>query len=243
MDRKHGGANKVRNEDAELSRRRFLVDAAMSAGAVSTLGFPVVAKAASAAAAPAEGAGVVAQLAHEEALTFGKNRYMGAPVTMAKGPNGAITIKELLSRIGDLNHLEPAIENPAKGIYVLGGYSLAPMAFIETDAGLIAFDTGDTKHDGELNHQAIRTITKKPFKAIIYGHSHTCYGAAVLAEGNKEIMVIGHPGLNDVVKANAGGTATCPRKAPTPTWYPPTSARWIPRRSFPSTAPCRTERK
>jgi len=205
MDRKHGGANKVRNEDAELSRRRFLVDAAMSAGAVSTLGFPVVAKAASAAAAPAEGAGVVAQLAHEEALTFGKNRYMGAPVTMAKGPNGAITIKELLSRIGDLNHLEPAIENPAKGIYVLGGYSLAPMAFIETDAGLIAFDTGDTKHDGELNHQAIRTITKKPFKAIIYGHSHTCYGAAVLAEGNKEIMVIGHPGLNDVVKANAGG--------------------------------------
>ena len=47
--------------------------------------------------------------------------------------------------------------------------------------------------------QAIRTVTKKPFKAIIYGHSHTCYGAAVLTEGNTDVTVIGHPGLNDVV--------------------------------------------
>jgi len=27
----------------------------------------------------------------------------------------------------------------------------------------------------------------------------------VLAEGNKDVMVIGHPGLNDVVKGNLGG--------------------------------------
>jgi len=152
-----------------------------------------------------EGAGAVAEVAHEEAMTFGKNRYMGAPVTMAKAPNGAVTNEELLSRIGDFNWIKPTIENPAEGIYVLGGYSLAPMAFIETDEGLIAFDTGDTKHDGELNFQAIRTVTDKPFKAIIYGHSHTCFGAAVLADGNKDVMVIGHPKLNDVVKANAGG--------------------------------------
>jgi len=190
-----------------LNRREFLATAAAIAGGVgvSTLGIPPVAKAASPAMDAPKGSGVAEEIAREEALAFGKNRYMGAPITMAKAPNGAITNEELLSRIGDFNWLKPTIENPAKGIYVLGGYSLAPMAFIETADGLIAFDTGDTKHDGELNLQAIRTVTKKPFKAIIYGHSHTCFGAGVLAEGNEDIVVIGHPGLNDVVQANAGG--------------------------------------
>jgi len=190
---------------SKLSRRKFLAAAAVSAGGVSTLSLPIIARAVSTTTDNSEGTGVVAEIAREEAFTFGKNRYMGAPVAMAKAPNGAITNKELLSRIGDFNWIKPTIENPVKGIYVLGGYSLAPMAFIETKDGLIAFDTGDTKHDGELNLQAIRKVTKKPFKAIIYGHSHTCFGAAVLAEGNKDVMIIGHPGLNDVVKANLGG--------------------------------------
>jgi alkyl sulfatase BDS1-like metallo-beta-lactamase superfamily hydrolase len=70
---------------------------------------------------------------------------------------------------------------PVDGIWVLGGYGLAPMSIIDTEEGLIAFDTGDTKHDGEI--KAIRTVSKKPIKAIMYGHSHTCFGAGVLAEG------------------------------------------------------------
>lgn len=133
------------------------------------------------------------------------NPYMGAPATLAKAPNGAITNKKLLDRVGDFNWLKPTIENPAKGIWVFGGYGLAPMSIIEAEDGLIAFDTGDTKHDGELMLEAIRTVTKKPIKVIIYGHSHTVAGAGVLAEGNKDVMVIGHPNLNEVVKQNLGG--------------------------------------
>jgi len=68
--------------------------------------------------------------------------------------------------------------------------------------GLIAFDTGDTKHDGEILLEAVRTVSDKPVKAIIYGHSHTVFGAGVLAEGNEDIQVIGHPNLNAVVEAN-----------------------------------------
>jgi len=130
---------------------------------------------------------------------------MGAPVTLTKAPNGAIATKELLDRVGDFNWLKPTIENPAEGIYVFGGYGLAPMSIIEAGDGLIAFDTGDTKHDGELMLKALRTVTKKPIKVIIYGHSHTVAGAGVLAEGNKDIMVIGHPDLNRVVEENVGG--------------------------------------
>jgi alkyl sulfatase BDS1-like metallo-beta-lactamase superfamily hydrolase len=139
--------------------------------------------------------------------------YMGGPVEMVKAPNGAITNKKLFDRVGDFNWLKPTIENPAKGIWVFGGYGLAPMSIIEAEDGLIAFDTGDTKHDGELMLEAIRTVTKKPIKVIIYGHSHTVFGAGVMAEGNKDIMVIGHPNLNDVVKQNQGGGGA-------PSFYP-----------------------
>ena len=144
------------------------------------------------------------------------NPYMGAPVTLVKAPNGAIANKKLLDGVGAFNWLKPTIENPAKGVWVFGGYGLAPMSIIEAEDGLIAFDTGDTKHDGELMLEAIRTVSKKPIKVIIYGHSHTVAGAGVMAEGNKDIMTIGHPRLNEVVAENlsAGGA---------PAYYPEVS--------------------
>ena len=57
--------------------------------------------------------------------------YMGGPVELVKAPNGAITNKKLLDRVGDFSWLKPTIENPAKGIWVFGGYGLAPMSIIE----------------------------------------------------------------------------------------------------------------
>ncbi len=133
------------------------------------------------------------------------NQYMGAPVTLAKAPNGAIVNKRLLDGVEKVAWLKPTIEQPVEGVWVLGGYGLAPMSIIDTDEGLIVFDTGDTKHDGELFLAAIRSFSDKPVKAIIYGHSHTCFGAGVLAEGNENVMVIGHPGLNAVVEKNLQG--------------------------------------
>jgi alkyl sulfatase BDS1-like metallo-beta-lactamase superfamily hydrolase len=130
---------------------------------------------------------------------------MGAPVTLGKAPNGAIVNQKLLDGIEKVGWLKPTIEEPAEGVYVFGGYGLAPIAVIDTDEGLIAVDTGDSKHDGEILLKAIRTISKKPIKAIIYGHSHTVLGAGVLAEGNKDLMVIGHPDLNAVVQQNLKG--------------------------------------
>jgi len=76
------------------------------------------------------------------------NPYMGAPVTLVKAPNGAIANKKLLDGIEKVAYLKPTIEQPAEGIWVIGGYAVAPIAVIDTDEGLIAFDTGDAKHDG-----------------------------------------------------------------------------------------------
>jgi hypothetical protein len=112
------------------------------------------------------------------------NPYMGAPVTLVKAPNGAITNKKILDGIDEVSWLKPSIEELTEGIWVIGGVGIAPISIIDTDQGLIAFDTGDSKHDGELLLAAIRTFSQKPVKAIIYGHSHTTLGAGVLAEGN-----------------------------------------------------------
>jgi len=159
---------------------------------------------------------IVGHLGVSYAQSIETNPYMGAPVTLGKAPNGAIANKKLLDGVDAFNWLKPTIENPAKGVWVFGGYGLAPMSIIEAKDGLIAFDTGDTKHDGELMLEAIRTVSKKPIKVIIYGHSHTIAGAGVLAEGNKDIMTIGHPRLNEVVAENlsAGGA---------PAFYPEVS--------------------
>jgi len=148
-------------------------------------------------------------IAHEDNAKPGDstevNPYMGAPVTLSKAPNGAIANKKLLDRIDKVTWLKPTIDQPAEGIWQFGGYGLAAMTVIDTDEGLIIFDAGDSKHDGGILLKAIRTVSQKPVKAIIYGHSHTVLGAGVLTEGNKDVLVIGHPDLNEVVAKNLLG--------------------------------------
>jgi alkyl sulfatase BDS1-like metallo-beta-lactamase superfamily hydrolase len=145
------------------------------------------------------GAAVLFQSA---AVAEERDIYMGAPVVLEKAANGAIANKKLLDRVGDSVCLEPEILEPAEGIWTFCGFGLAPISVIDTDEGLIAFDTGDSKHDGEVLLEAIRTVSDKPIKVIIYGHSHTAIGAGALTEGNTDVMVIGHPNLNSVVQAN-----------------------------------------
>ena len=134
-----------------------------------------------------------------------KNPYMGAPVEMGKASNGAITAQSFLNRIEAVGWMKPTIEEPAEGVWVFGGYGFAPIAVIDGDDGLIVVDTGDSKHDGEVLLEAVRTVSKKPVKAIIYGHSHTTLGAGVFAEGNADVKVIGHPNLDTVVEQNLKG--------------------------------------
>ena len=64
-----------------------------------------------------------------------ENPYMGAPVTLSKAPNGAIANKKVLDGIEKVAWLRPTIENPAEGVWVLGGYGTAPMTIIDTDEG------------------------------------------------------------------------------------------------------------
>ena len=93
--------------------------------------------------------------------------YMGAPVKLGEAPNGAITNQKLLDRVEDTVCMKPEILQPAEGIWTFCGFGLVPISVIDTDEGLIAFDTGDSKHDGEIFLEAIRSVSDKPVKAII----------------------------------------------------------------------------
>jgi hypothetical protein len=154
------------------------------------------------ASSPADGAPFVADTAGAQTASTSRepsaasqtNPYMGAPVGLGTAPNGAITNKKLLDGLDKVAWLEPTIERPAEGVWVFGGYGLAPMSIIDTDEGLIAFDTSDTKHYGELMFEALRTVTDKPVKAIIYGHSHTCFaGRTSSPQGTLEQTLSGEP--------------------------------------------------
>ena len=118
------------------------------------------------------------------------SRYMGGPAELVTAPNGAIVNKEVLEQLPKISWTDgPEIEDPVKGVYVLGGYLISACIVVEAEEGLIVFDTGDTREDGEKLLKAIRTISDKPIKAIVYGHTHYVFGAGVMAEGNKDIIL------------------------------------------------------
>jgi alkyl sulfatase BDS1-like metallo-beta-lactamase superfamily hydrolase len=141
--------------------------------------------------------------AHVQQSAATSSRYMGGQAELVTAPNGAIINKEVLTELPKTAWVNgPEIENPVEGVYVLGGYLISACIVVETEDGLIVFDTGDTKHDGEQLLKAIRTFSKKPVKAFVYLHSHYVFGTGVMAEGNKDVMVIAHPDMDKVVAQN-----------------------------------------
>ncbi len=134
------------------------------------------------------------------------SRYMGGTVDLVKAPNGAIVNAEILKVSPKIMYLEPTVEQVADGVWSIGGYSLANTTVIETGDGLIVYDTGDTREEGGHIRQAIQAkISDKPIKVIIYSHSHYAMGGAALVDDPDDVLVIGHPKLNETVESNLRG--------------------------------------
>ncbi len=131
--------------------------------------------------------------------------YMGGEVSLTKAPNGAVIREEVVKTGERILYLEPTIEKLAEGIWCIGGYSLANTTVIEAADGLIVYDTGDTKEEAEHIREAIRKISDKPVKVIIYSHSHYAMGAGALVDNPEDVLIIGHPKLNETVENNLKG--------------------------------------
>ncbi len=131
--------------------------------------------------------------------------YMGGEVKLAEAPNGAIVNASALAVMPEIVYTEPTTEKLAEGVWCFGGISLANTTVIEARDGLIVYDTGDTKEEGEHILAAIRKVSDKPIKIIIYSHSHYAMGAGAMVDDPKDVVVIGHPELNATVEASMKG--------------------------------------
>ncbi len=137
--------------------------------------------------------------------TADKSRYMGGPVELATAPNGAIVNAEVLAVSPRIMYLEPTTDKVADGVWCIGGYSIANTTVIEAEEGLIVYDTGDTREEAEHIREAIEKISDKPVKVIIYSHSHYALGGGALVDNPEDVLVIGHPKLNETVENSLQG--------------------------------------
>lgn len=133
------------------------------------------------------------------------SRYMGGPVELMEAPNGAITNIIAPTASAEIMYMEPTVEEVMDGVWSIGGFSVANTTVIEGDDGLIVYDTGDTREEGEHIRRAIEKISDKPVKVIIYSHSHYAFGAGALVDDPADVMIIGHPTLNETVETNLQG--------------------------------------
>lgn len=134
-----------------------------------------------------------------------KSPYMGGDVNLTEAPNGAITREEVVKTGALISYVEPTTEKLADGVWCIGGYSLANTTVIEAEDGLIVYDTGDTIEEGEHIREAIKKISDKPIKVIIYSHSHYALGAGALVDNPEDVLIIGHPKLNETVESSLKG--------------------------------------
>ncbi|MFV0281161.1 MAG: alkyl sulfatase dimerization domain-containing protein [Rhodoblastus sp.] len=137
--------------------------------------------------------------------------YMGGDVRLTTLPNGAITNADARERLARSMYLEPTTDRIAPGVTVFGGDTFANLTLIEGDDGLIVYDTGEVRDDGERFLRQIRNISDKPVVGVLYSHSHYVHGTDVLAD--KDALIIGHPQVNPNLAAGATG-ATFAEVAP-----------------------------
>ena len=145
--------------------------------------------------------------------------YAGKKATKIDPRNGALISDEMYREISHEKTVLGAYTpnsftyvEVAPGVHTLNAGGIINVHVVETDNGLVIYDTGDDLHEGSLFYQAIRKQTNKPIKAIIYSHEHYIGGAKHFVDeeakrGNTDIKIIGHYNHNMSVNASAAGVA------------------------------------
>ncbi|MGF6778666.1 alkyl sulfatase dimerization domain-containing protein [Paraburkholderia sp. GAS334] len=131
--------------------------------------------------------------------------YMGASVRLVHAENGAVVNRAVLDNARLVKHQDATPYLLTDGVWVLPGTSLNA-AVIEGPDGLIVWETGENVEHGRRYRELVRRISSKPIKAVIYSHTHYTLGTTALIEGEEDVMVIGHPKLNENMQVAALGS-------------------------------------
>jgi alkyl sulfatase BDS1-like metallo-beta-lactamase superfamily hydrolase len=131
--------------------------------------------------------------------------FMGAPVQVGHTTSGALINQAVIDNARLVRHQNSEPYKLTEGVWILPGLMLNS-AVIEGPDGLIVWDTGEGLADGKRYREEIRKFSDKPIKAIIYSHSHYTKGARTLVEGEKDVLTIGHPKLNENMQISGLGS-------------------------------------
>ncbi len=67
---------------------------------------------------------------------------------------------------------QPRLVREGDGVYVAEGFDFANIAFLVTEAGVVAIDAGTTEESAREAMKALRQITSAPVRYVILTHSH-----------------------------------------------------------------------
>jgi alkyl sulfatase BDS1-like metallo-beta-lactamase superfamily hydrolase len=154
------------------------------------------------------------QIAEEEQMV--EKYWLGADegITFTPGgENGAYTEYAATVPREMTDHsrtMDPGVfEIVGKGVYQVFGYALSALTVVEGTDGLILIDPAEDVEKGRRQLEALRTVTDKPVKAVVYSHWHTDHYAGVKAfitqeqADSGEVLVIAHRDFMDNVIANS----------------------------------------
>ena len=156
----------------------------------------------------------LALLTSNIAVSQEKSPYMGGEVEMTELPNGGIINKDAPELSEQTWIHEPNIVKIADGIWSLEGFAHVNCAVIEGETSLIVYDSGNENADGQKFLDAIRQVSDKPVKTVIYSHAHYVWGTRPMLEGAEDYMVIGHPNLNKNIMESGGLGSSIAELAP-----------------------------
>jgi alkyl sulfatase BDS1-like metallo-beta-lactamase superfamily hydrolase len=129
---------------------------------------------------------------------------MGAPVKLGRAENGAIVNQAALDAHAKTFVPRRETVKVTDNIWMIQDPSVTS-AFIVGNDGVIVWETGNNLEDGRAYKAEIRKVTDKPIKAVMYSHSHDVLGTATLIEGEKDVLIIGHPKVNENLKTSGVG--------------------------------------
>ncbi|MBY5948877.1 alkyl sulfatase dimerization domain-containing protein [Photobacterium rosenbergii] len=144
--------------------------------------------------------------------------YQGSRATKV-APNGALIsdemyqeIKDPANTLGTYTPNEMTYVKVAEGVHTFNAGGILNLNVVETENGIVIYDTGDDLHEADLFYTELRKHIDKPILAIVYSHEHYVGGAQHFIDmeaerGNEDILIIGHYNHNESVRASFAGVA------------------------------------
>lgn len=118
---------------------------------------------------------------------------------VARADSGALLNEDYLRFIRDGSWGKIDFSEVRPGIHCITGLGFANHTFIESDNGLILFDTGTNYGSGVEMLNIKEQFSNKPIVAIIYSHHHYTQGAQAVLDAypDRDIPVYAHPLLEE----------------------------------------------